>query len=317
MGEERAAEGVQRQPLHDLGADAVIASLAANQAGRVSRAQLLASGITPDAIRHRLRRGSLIVERPGVYAVGFRAEGDRERWATALLDAGPGSMLSHLAAAAAHRFRLPAPCVVDVTNARRLRSRVGIRLHRREIHPAEIHRLDGLPLTSPAQTLFDLGAVLGPGAHLSAANEAFVIMRRTLTLEDLHLVLERNPGRKGARAFRRLLAAIDPEGREIRSRLEAGLNAFLRRRGYPPWEQNVPLTIGADRIRPDVVWRERRVIVEADGRDPHLAPLTFASDRRRDRRLQVEGWHPVRATWEDLGRGAREFDADLRSLLGL
>ena len=69
-------------------------------------------------------------------------------------------------------------------------------------------------------------------------------------------------------------------------------------------------------IEPDVLWRAERVIVEADGRDPHLAPLSFASDRRRDRRVRVEGWTPVRVTSEDLGQGADELDRDLRSLLG-
>ena len=69
-------------------------------------------------------------------------------------------------------------------------------------------------------------------------------------------------------------------------------------------------------IEPDVLWRAQRVIVEADGRDPHLAPLTFASDRRRDRRVRVEGWVPVRVTSEDLDKGADELERDLRSLLG-
>lgn len=91
MAGERTNDGAPRQQSHVLGDDGVIAALAAPQVGRVSRSQLLAAGITPDAIRHRLRCGRLVVERPGVYAVGFRAGGDRERWATALLDAGPGS----------------------------------------------------------------------------------------------------------------------------------------------------------------------------------------------------------------------------------
>lgn len=318
MAKESAYDPLRGGRSHVLGegqAEQLIADLAALQVGRVSRSQLLLSGLTGKMIDGRIHRGLLFVERPGVYAVGFRAEGDRERWATALLDVGPDSLVSHFAAAAAHRFWKPAPFVVDVTNPRGLRSRPGIRVHRRAVHPAEQHRLDGLPLTSPAQTLFDLGTMLGARAHAKAANEAFV--ERVVTLDDLYLVLERNPRRKGCPAFRRLLAALDPEGREIRSPLEARLNAFLRARGYPPWEQNVLLTIGAERIRPDVIWRERRVIVEADGRDPHLAPRNFVSDRRRDRRLQVEGWNPVRATSEDLGPGADEFDADLRALLGI
>lgn len=75
------------------------------------------------------------------------------------------------------------------------------------------------------------------------------------------------------------------------------------------------MRIGSDTIEPDVLWRAERVIVEADGRDPHLAPLKFDADRRRDRRLQVEGCHPVRITSRDLGPGADETEADLWALL--
>ena len=103
----------------------------------------------------------------------------------------------------------------------------------------------------------------------------------------------------------------------MRSPLEIRLNAFLRARGFPPWESNALLRVGGETIRPDVLWREQRVIVEADGRDPHLSPLTFDSDRRRDRRLRVEGWQPVRVTSRDLSRRPDELDADLRALLRL
>ena len=296
-------------------AERLIAGLAALQQGQVSRRQLLRRGLSPDAVDRRISSGRLLVIRPGVYAVGYLTETSRARCATALLDAGPGSLISHLSSAAEWRFRLPAPLVVDITNPRRLRSRDGIRIHTRAIDPAEVRYRDGLPITSPAQTLFDLATMLGARPLAEAANEAFVL--QLLDLDDLRRVLERNPRRKGSTAFRRLLATLDPEDRRIRSPLEARLSAFLRARRFPPWEQNVRLEIGGETIEPDVLWRHERVVVEADGRDPHLAPLTFASDRRRDRRLRVEGWEPVRVTSEDLDSRPDELDADLRSLLGI
>ena len=136
------------------------------------------------------------------------------------------------------------PIVIDVTTPRRLPKRDGIRLHHRLIHPEEVRVLDGLPFTSPTQTLFDLGTMLGSAAHLKAANEAFV--KRLCTIADLRITQHRNAGRKGSRAFRVLLAAIDPEGREVRSPLEVRLNAFLRARGFPAWESNASLRIGAE-----------------------------------------------------------------------
>ncbi len=265
------------------------------------------------AIDRRIASGRLLLERPGVYAVGYRSDSARARCATALLDAGPDSLVSHLAAAAEWRFRLPAPAVVDITNPRRLSSRDGIRLHHRAIHPAEIRRLDGLPITSPAQTIFDLATMLGDPGLAKATNEAFVL--RLVSFTALRATLGRNSQRKGASTFRRLLDTIDPADRRVRSPLEIRLNAFLRLREFPQWEQNVRLRVGSETIEPDVLWRAQRVIVEADGRDPHLAPLNFAADRRRDRRVRVEGWEPVRVTSVDFDRRPDELEDDLRALL--
>ena len=93
------------------------------------------------------------------------------------------------------------------------------------------------------------------------------------------------------------------------------LNVFLRKRGFPPWKSNVRMRVGEDVIEPDVLWRKQRVIVEADGRDPHLAPLALASDPRRDRRLSAEGWRPVRVTSSDLDERPDEFEQGLWTLL--
>lgn len=293
--------------------DRLIGRLAAKQQGRVGRDQLLARGVSPDSVDRRLASGRLLLERPGVYAVPGAATGNRARYAVALLDTGPGSMVSNLSAAADWQMQKRSPVVIDITNARRLGSRDGIRVHHRRIHPAEIVRVDGLPMTSPAQTIFDLATKLGDDSLAKTANQGFV--ERIVTVQALHTALERNRGRRGSRAFRKLLDRIDPEGRRVRSPLEVAAADFMRARGFPPWVQNEAIDIDGETVVPDFLWREQRVYVEADGRDPHLAPLTFDSDRRKDRRARVRGWLPVRITWDDLDRRPDELEADLRALL--
>ena len=290
----------------------MIASIASRQDGRVTRAQLVAAGVTDREIAHRVATGSLRRLRRGLFAVSSHEGGVRERIRAALLTVGEDAAASNLSAAGRYGIRGD-PLVVDVTCPRWVPRRDGIRLHQRPLDADEIRIVDGLPLTSPASTLFDLGTVLGTDGHVKAANEAFV--KRLITIEDLRTARVRYARRNGSSAFERLLAALDPEGREVRSPLETRLNAFLRARGFPPWESNVLLRIGGQTIRPDVLWRKERVIVEADGRNPHLAPLTFDSDRRRDRRLQVEGWQPVRVTSRDLSLRPDELEADLWALL--
>ncbi|MEU4701990.1 endonuclease domain-containing protein [Nonomuraea dietziae] len=61
------------------------------------------------------------------------------------------------------------------------------------------------------------------------------------------------------------------------------------------WNQGYhahPLT---NPIRPDLLWREARVIVEIDD-DSHLRPEKFAADRQRDVRLQRDGFVVLRFT---------------------
>ncbi|MFS8480091.1 MAG: DUF559 domain-containing protein [Micromonosporaceae bacterium] len=51
----------------------------------------------------------------------------------------------------------------------------------------------------------------------------------------------------------------------------------------------------ANRICPDLLWREARLVVEIDGPE-HFTELTYAADRRRDDRLQAAGFTVLRFT---------------------
>jgi very-short-patch-repair endonuclease len=65
----------------------------------------------------------------------------------------------------------------------------------------------------------------------------------------------------------------------------------------------------------DAVWRDRRLVVELDGRDTHSTPAAFERDRERDRVLQVAGWRPVRITYRQMRATPRAVEADVRLLL--
>lgn len=315
VGDLGAETRSEAEELHGLACsvDQAAAVLAARQDGVVSRQQLLAVGMDDDAIGVRVRSGRLHRLRRGVYAVGHAGRTVRSRLRQALAAVGADSAISDLSAAAELGVRLPHPQVVDITCPRALRPRPGIRLHRRGLDGDEVRSIAGLPVTSPSRTLFDLASTVSARTLQRVANQAFVL--RLITIEELIATGERHRRRRGSPAFARLLAVLDPDGRTLRSPLEGRLDAFLRSRRFPPWETNQRLRIGTDLIEPDVLWREQMVIVEADGRDPHLAPLTFASDRRRDRRLSARGWTPVRITSPDLESRPDELEADLRAIL--
>src|SRR6476620_6141237 len=81
------------------GVDAAIAALAAKQHGVVSRAQLLAIGLSPKEIRTRLEGERVHEMHRGVYAVGHRAVAREGQLLAAVLAGGDGAALSHASAA--------------------------------------------------------------------------------------------------------------------------------------------------------------------------------------------------------------------------
>ena len=146
-----------------------------------------------------------------------------------------------------------------------------------------------------------------------AINQAEVLrLSDPLSLPQL---LERYPGRRGAKRLRAALASRSLGMGITRSQLEVRFQQLVRRAQLPPPEKNAALLLGAEWIEVDCLWRAQRVAVELDGRSVHGTAAAFERDRARDRQLLVEGWTPVRITWRQLEREPMELEADLRALL--
>jgi very-short-patch-repair endonuclease len=133
---------------------------------------LLAFGFSPDAIRHRIRRGRLVVIWPGVYRVGRMPLTREGRFMAAILACGEGAVLSHDSAASMWRIRNGGtnPIHVSVPHHRRIRLE-GIQVHRRNPMPPATTK-QNLPLSRPLFTLVDLAATLEPDPLEAAINEA-------------------------------------------------------------------------------------------------------------------------------------------------
>ena len=82
----------------------MLAELASQSHGVVTRRQVLAAGITSHEIAHRVRTGALQRVHPGVYRVGHRARSVEATFLAAVWACGDGAVLSGRAAAR----RLPA-----------------------------------------------------------------------------------------------------------------------------------------------------------------------------------------------------------------
>jgi very-short-patch-repair endonuclease len=289
--------------------DVLIAELAARQHGVVARGQLLALAIGRNAIDHRLARGRLHPIHRGVFAVGHPVRSSGATWMAAVLAGGPGAVLGHRSAAAIWGIRSSSAGAVDIICPRRL-ERPGIRGHRVVLREDEVTVHDGIPVTTPARTLFDLAAVV-PRHQLEAAfNEAEV--RRLASPTSLPALLARYPGRRGNTAIQALLDNHVRNGESrTRNELEHRLLALLDAHDLPRPQTNRLSAHG----ELDAAWPDRRLVVELDGFATHGTRRAFEADRARDRRLVADGWRVLRVTWRQLSEDGDTIAAQIRSLV--
>jgi hypothetical protein len=244
--------------------DRAVAELAARQHGIVSHAQLRAAGFGQGAIEHRVRRGRLHPLHRGVYAVGHaRVTWRGHLWSAVL---ATGGVLSHRSAAAVWEL-LPAPSGrIEVTTRRAAHSTPALRVHRSRNLDGVVHH-DGLPTTTVARTLVDLGDVLSPHRLTRVCHRAEVL--RLLDARAMQALLETLPGRRShnLRAALSTLAAADPI--ITRSELEERFLALIARHGLP-----TPLVnLRVEGYEVDFAWPKERVLVETDGGAAHDRPL--------------------------------------------
>jgi hypothetical protein len=267
------------------------------------------------AIDGRLQRGRLHEYLRGVYVVGARRISRKGRWMAAVLAAGEGGLLSHRSAARLWGLIPPAAERIDVTCAPgRVVRRKGIVAHESLVADDEREVVDGIPVTSPFRTIFDLAAVAGKREVERAWHEAEV--RQLTDRVSLPVLLERYPGRRGTRMLRELLGSGEPVGIS-RNEYEEAFLALVDACGLPRPRMNADLSLRGRFIEIDALWQHERFAVELDSRGVHGTKKRFETDRQRDRILVAEGWRTMRVTWLQLRDEPDEIAADLRLALGL
>lgn len=69
------------------------------------------------------------------------------------------------------------------------------------------------------------------------------------------------------------------------------------------------------RYRPDMLWREAKLIVELDGEDAHSTPAQLEADAARQAVLERLGYTVIRLTWEEVSFRADAVACRLRAYL--
>jgi very-short-patch-repair endonuclease/predicted transcriptional regulator of viral defense system len=286
-------------------------ALATEQHGVVSRQQLVALRVHPDAIKHRIARGRLHRLRRGVYAVGSPQVSREGHWMAALLCCGAHSVLSHRTAAELWGLQIGQrserqPVDVCVPGEQRYR-RAGIRIHRSVRLPAaDLTHRNRLPVTSPIRTLIDLASELPASTLERAVNEAD---RLDLVDPDtLRAHLAERAHVRGVAALRRLLDRRTFVLTD--SALERRFLPLVRRAGLPRPETAVHL----NGFKVDFHWPGLGLVVETDGLRYHRTPTQQARDRERDHAHARAGLTSLRFTHAQVRHEPEGVVATLRAV---
>lgn len=264
-----------------------MAALARSAHGVVTRRELLAAGISDTQIKKRVRKGALIRQYPGVYRVGHAAPSTDASFMAAVKACGEGAALGGRAAGwflGLLKGKAPRPEVITPTERRV----AGIFTHRVR---RETTKIRGIPVTTVAETLVDLAAVLTPAQLARACHEAGVLYGTTP--RHVQEVLARRSNARGARA---LMAVMRGDVKVTLSRLESEFLRLLREAGLP-----LPVTnrvAGGRRV--DCRWPDRKLTVELDSFRYHNSRHSWEQSFRREREARARYDEFRRYTWADV-----------------
>lgn len=271
--------------------DSHLRRLAAGQADVVSAWQLRAAGWTEEKVRHHVRRGGWRALHRGVYVLTQAPVTRTQLWFAATLTA-PGSVLSHGSAGACfgfHRFERGYEVVTRPGQGGR-RRHGRLLVMRSKTLDGQVTTHTGIAITTAARTLVDLAAGLDPKRLGRAFRES--IRLKTTTAAGILQTAERHHGRPGTP----LLSVLATRYAELpyqRTRSDAECRALevLHDAGIPPPLVNIRIA-GEEA---DLVWPDRKLIVEIDGPQFH---------RFRDEDERKEG------VWRDAGFNVRRIASD-------
>jgi very-short-patch-repair endonuclease len=251
-----------------------VRAIARRHEGIVTRAQLLAAGVSGSAILRSLRSGRLHPIHKGVYSTQAPELATEDALLiAALMAAGDGAVLSH--GTAAWRWHLiPAPPTrIELAVPRYRRPPTRLVLHKSRLRADDLFLDARLPSTSVPRTLLDLAARYDQRALARALAEAE--FHHDTRPADIQATLRR--GHPGSANLRKALARHTPGHGQARSQLERRFRALLIRHRIELPLRNEPL--GPFTI--DCLWPGRRVAVELDGRQ-HDRPHQADDDDDRD-----------------------------------
>jgi hypothetical protein len=201
------------------------------------------------------------------------------------------------------------PVLLCTGPGKRIRAQIGVRLMRSRLDASDVVDIDGIPVTSPERTAFDLARGLDgfrtPDRVLhvmNAVSDVDAVLRVTRSgAAVVRDYADKRPGWKGAPFARQVLALADADAL---SRTESALRVvWVMLAGLPRPVLNRPVHDGHGFLLgyPDLLDPASGLIAESDG-SHHRRLDQHTADNAREEDFERHNLHVVRATSLDLYR---------------
>ena len=177
-------------------------------------------------------------------------------------------------------------------------------VHTDALAAAEIQRVNGIPVTTPARTAFDIGRRLDLVAGVARVD---AVMNATdVKVRDIEAVAAGRPGVRGLTQLSRTLDLVDG-GAE--SPYESLTRMLFARAGFPRPETQIPVVdeYGILVAVIDMGWRDYLVGVDFEGAHHWTDPRQWRWDAERYSLLPELGWFDVRVTSGMVHNSPRRF----------
>ena len=281
--------------------------LASRQFWAIARAPAARVGFSERAgSRSWLSSGRLHRVLPGVYAWGRAELSEAGQLAARLLYAGPGSALTGVDRALVAGAAGPA-ARGEPTSPLRVVTHPGPASASR--HPAE-GAADATSAGCPWPPSPQRSSP--PPPSWAATPCASCSRAPSSSACSISAQLTRPHWRQAAPAPAAVRAAMDahlPQLAACANGRERDFVLLCERHGLPIPEPNTRI----GRYRPDMLWPDRRLIVEIDGKRAHSTPAQLAADARRQAHLEQLGYRVIRFAAERIVREPERVAAELQS----
>lgn len=272
-------------------------AMAAAQHGVLSSGQLRELGVSASARRRMIDRGGWVPITKRVLRRSGAPVTAAQQALAAVLDAGPGAVLSHDSGAAL--WSLPGHRLIPPVVAR-AQSRSSTRLatvHAVRTLPARwVTTFNAIPVVRPELCMLQLCATTHPGRAERTLDTAWSM--RLLSGRSLLDLLEDmgERGRNGVALLRELVGARGPDYEPPASNLEGRFRSILAQAGLPEMRRQVDSGGASWTGRVDFRCTQLPFIVEVQSERYHSALVDVIADAQRVRRLQLDGFVVLEVT---------------------